>query len=430
MKQVYIAISTFHPGHMDIIAVGRELGEVTIGLLTDKAIGSYKRLPFLTYEQRKTIVENIQGVARVVSQSTLDYVPNLRQLKPDYVVHGDDWRVGIQKATRERVIEVLREWNGELVEPTTTPGTSASELIFASKDVGTTPDIRRRMLRRLIEAKPIVRVLEAHNGITGLIAETLQIERNGLKREFDAMWVSSLTDSTAKGKPDIELVDNTSRIDTINQIIEVTTKPIIVDGDTGGKTDHFVYLVRSLERLGVSAIIIEDKLGLKKNSLFGTEVEQQQDDIPHFAHKINEGKRAQITDDFMVIARIESLILKAGMEDALRRAHAYIEAGADGLMIHSNRSSPDEVLEFMDHYDKFQHRVPVVAVPSTYNAITEKELADAGVDVVIYANHLLRSAYPAMMKTARSILEHGRSLEANELCMPIKDILELIPGGK
>ena len=399
MKKVYIAMSAdlIHPGHMNIIQKGRELGEVTVGLLTDAAIASYKRLPFLDYEQRKLVIENIKGVSVVVAQETHDYVPNLRRLKPDYVVHGDDWRTGVQKPMRDRVIAVLEEWGGQLVEPTYTEGVSSTQLIHASKEIGTTPDVRRRLLRRQIDAKPVVRVMEAHNGLTGLIVENTKVTgADGTSREFDALWISSLTDSTAKGKPDIELVDLTSRLETINHILEVTTKPIILDGDTGGMAEHFVYLVKTLERLGVSAVIIEDKMGLKKNSLFGTDVDQQQASIPEFCHKIIAGKRAQVTTDFMIIARIESLILGVGIDDALARARAYIDAGADAIMIHSRQKTPDEVFEFMRRYAELDARVPVVAVPSSYSQVTETELRAHGVNIVIYANHLLRSAYPAM----------------------------------
>ncbi len=431
-KTVYIAMSAdlLHPGHMNIIAEGRKLGEVTLGLLTDKAIASYKRLPFLTYDQRKAVVENIVGVARVIPQQTLDYVPNLRELKPDFVVHGDDWKTGVQRKTRQRVIDVLAEWGGRLIEPAYTEGISSSQLIAASKEVGTTPDVRRGMLRRLIESKKIVRILEAHNGLTGLIAEKTQLDKDGVKQEFDGLWISSLTDSTAKGKPDIELVDSTSRLGTINEILEVTTKPIILDGDTGGLVNHFVFLVRTIERLGVSAVIIEDKVGLKKNSLFDDAGVHQQDTIENFSEKIRQGKRAQVTDDFMIIARIESLILGAGVDDALARAAGYIAAGADGIMIHSKKDNPDEIKEFLVGYRLLDEQVPVVAVPSTYSQITEDELSEIGVNVVIYANHLIRSAYPAMVSTARSILANQRAYEASaEHCMGIKEILTLIPDA-
>ncbi|MCP4447830.1 MAG: phosphoenolpyruvate mutase [Myxococcales bacterium] len=431
-KRVYVAMSAdlIHPGHINILEAARELGDVTVGLLTDKAIGSYKRLPYLSYEQRKAVVENLKGVVEVIPQETLDYVPNLELLKPDFVVHGDDWKTGVQKATRDRVIEALGKWGGELVEPNYTPGISSTQLIHTQKEIGTTADIRRGMLRRLIEAKPIVRFSEAHSGLSGLIVEHTSVVREGQKCEFDGIWISSLTDSTMKGKPDIELVDNTSRLETINQVLEVTTKPIIVDGDTGRLTEQFVFTVRSLERLGISAIIIEDKVGLKKNSLFGTDVPQTQDTIENFSAKLTSGKKAQVTDEFMVIARIESLILKAGMDDALARAKAYIAAGADAIMIHSKEKSPDEIFEFLGKFQSFETKVPVILVPSTYNMVTEAELYEKGANVVIYANHLLRAAYPAMVKTAESILANQRSLEANELCMPIKEILELIPGGK
>ncbi|HII17045.1 TPA: phosphoenolpyruvate mutase [Candidatus Woesearchaeota archaeon] len=432
MKKVYVGMSAdlIHPGHLNIINEARKLGEVTVGLLTDKAIASYKRLPALTYEQRKIIMENIKGVSKVVPQETLDYVLNLRILKPDFVVHGNDWKAGVQREVRQRVIDALSEWGGKLVETEYTVGISSTILNKALKEVGTTPDIRMKRLRRLLDAKQIVRVLEVHNGLTGLIAEHTSNTKERSVEEFDGMWVSSLTDSTAKGKPDIEYVDLTSRLNTIHEILDVTTKPIIVDGDTGGLIEHFPFTVRTLERIGVSAIIIEDKVGLKKNSLFGTDVAQQQDTIEGFSEKIHAGKQAQVTEQFMIIARIESLILKAGVADALKRAKAYIAAGADGVMIHSKEKTPDEVLEFCKAYASFDQKVPLVAVPSTYNIITEKELADAGVSVVIYANHMLRSAYPAMVTTARSILEHGRSYEADAQCMPIKEILELIPGGK
>lgn len=431
-KQVYVGMSAdlIHHGHINILKEAGKLGEVTVGLLTDSAIAAYKRLPYLTYQQRKAIIENIKGVIQVIPQETLDYVPNLRRLKPDYVVHGNDWQTGIQKKTRERVVEALKEWGGELIEIPYTQGISSTYLNTKLRELGTTPEIRLRMLRRLIEAKPIVRILEVHNGLTGLIVECTKNSKDNTTKEFDGMWLSSLTDSAAKGRPDIECVDLTSRLNTINEILEVTTKPMIFDGDTGGIPEHFVLTVRTLERLGVSAVIIEDKVGLKRNSLFGTDVPQTQDSIENFSHKISEGKKHQITDDFMVIARIESLILKKGMKDALDRAKAYIEAGADGIMIHSKQTGPQEILEFCDEYDRFECRVPLVVVPTMFSTITEDELINAGVNIVIYANHLLRSAYPAMLRTAKSILENSRCYEASEFCTPIKEIITLVPGSK
>lgn len=432
MKRVYVGMSAdlIHPGHLNIINEAKKFGEVTIGLLTDKAIASYKRLPFLTFDQRKTIIENIKGVDKVIPQETLDYVPNLKMLKPDYVVHGDDWIKGVQSQTRQRVIDALSEWGGKLVEVEYTKGISSTQLNLSMKEIGTTPEIRMKRLKRLLEVKPLVRLIEAHNGLTGLIVENLIIKKDNAPREFDGMWLSSLTDSTAKGKPDIEAVDVTARMQTLNDIVEVTTKPIVYDGDTGGIPEHFVFTVKTLERLGVSAVIIEDKVGLKKNSLFGTDVKQNQDTPENFSYKISAGKRSQITKDFMIIARVESLILGKGVDDALMRAKAYIEAGADGIMIHSKEKKPDEILKFCEGYRKFETRVPLVAVPSSYNAITEKELTDAGVNIVIYANQLLRSAYPAMLETAKSILENERSYEADSKMMPISEILNLIPGGK
>lgn len=431
-KQVYVAMSAdlVHPGHLNIIRRATELGEVTVGLLTDAAIASYKRLPYMNFEQRKAVVESLKGVEKVVAQETLDYVPNLRKYRPDFVVHGDDWREGVQREVRQAVIEVLAEWGGELVEVPYTPGISSTDLNRALKEIGTTPDLRRNKLRRLLDAKPLIRLMEAHNGLTGLIVESVGIDGSRGRSEFDGMWASSLTESTAKGKPDIEAVDVTARTQTLHDILEVTSKPIVYDADTGGKPEHFQFTVRTLERLGVSAAVIEDKIGLKKNSLFGTAVPQVQDSIERFCDKIQAGKNAQVTDDFMVIARIESLILDQGMEDALTRAQAYIQAGADGIMIHSRQKTPDEIFEFSDRFAGFSRRVPLVAVPSTYNKVSEKELVDHGVNIVIYANQLLRAAYPAMIETARSILTHGRSAEADELLMSISEILDLIPGTR
>lgn len=428
MKTVYIAMSAdlIHPGHLNIIKTALKYGEVTVGVLTDEAIASYKRLPYMSYEQRAIIVENLKGVVKVIPQETLDYVPNLRELRPDYVVHGDDWKTGVQRETRQRVLDALNEWGGELIEPSYTPGISSTVLNKSLKEIGTTPDIRLRRLRRLLHAKPLIRVMEAHSGLSGVIVEKCQVPKNGKLHEFDAMWLSSLTDSTSKAKPDIECVDLTSRLNTVNDILEVTTKPIIYDGDSGGLPEHFVFTVRSLERLGVSAVIIEDKKGLKQNSLIDSGNSQKQDDIENICYKIKAGKSAQVTDDFMIIARCESLIMGAGMEDALKRVDAYIRAGADGIMIHSKEKTPDEIFQFCQNYKKLEKRVPLVVVPSTYSQVTEQELQEHGVNVVIYANQLLRSAYPAMKKTAESILEHGRAQEADANCMPIKEILTLI----
>ena len=416
-----------HPGHLSIIGVARELGDITIGLLTDEAIASYKRLPFMSYEQRKIVVENIRGVTNVIPQTTLDYTQNLLDVRPDYVVHGDDWKDGIQSPVRDRVIEALKQWGGELVEPKYTEGISSTRLNTVMRDIGTTPEIRMRRFRRLLASSPVVRILEVHSGLTALIVENTKISHEEGELEFDGMWISSLTDSVAKGKPDNGLVDLTSRLSTIEEALEGTTKPLIFDGDTGGLAEHFVFTVRPLERLGVSAVVIEDKEGLKQNSLYGTDVPQSQAAPEIFGRKIAAGKKAQITEDFSVIARIESLILGAGIEDALNRARIYIDSGADAIMIHSRAETPDEVFEFCKYYVEIPNRVPLVVAPTTYNETSEEELIGAGIQVIIYANHLLRSSYPSMVRTAESILRHGRAKEAEEFCMPIADCLALIP---
>lgn len=431
-KKVYVGMSAdiLHPGHLNIIQEASKLGKLTVGVLTDKAIASYKRLPYLNFEQRKLIVENIKGVSKVISQDTLDYVPNLLIEKPDFVVHGDDWKEGVQKETRNRVINTISDWNGQVIDIPYTEGISSTQLNEKVKSIGTTPNIRLKRLRRLIDSKPIVRILESHSGLTGLIAENIKVNINGVEKEFDGMWSSSLTDSTSKGKPDIEAVDITTRLHCLNDTLECTTKPVIYDGDTGGKIEHFAFTVRTLERLGVSAVIIEDKTGLKKNSLFGTDVEQNQDTIEDFCEKIRTGKNSQVTDDFMIIARVESLILGKSIDDALERSFAYVNAGADGIMIHSKEKSGEDIIEFCKIFRNSNLNTPIIVVPSTFNHITEDQFAELGVNVVIYANHMLRSSYPAMVNVAKSILTNSRSSDADDLCMPIKDILELIPGTK
>ena len=429
-KRVYVAMSAdiIHPGHLNIVREAAKLGDVTVGVLTDAAIASYKRLPYMNYEQRAAVVAALKGVKEVIPQEQLDYIPNLRKLKPDYVVHGTDWREGVQAKTRQGVIDTLAEWGGQLVEPEYTPGISSTQLNKAIREVGTTPDIRRARLRRLLNAKPIVRIMEAHSGLTGLIVENTFVKKANRKFEFDGMWLSSLTDSTLKGKPDNESVDVTSRLRTVNDILEITTKPILYDGDSGGQPEHFAFLVRSLERLGVSAVVIEDKVGLKQNSLLETGNVQKQAPVEEFCRKIHEGKTAQITEDFMVVARCESLITGAGEDDAIERSRAYIAAGADGILIHSKAKTPDEIFSFAKRFRaEVSADKPLIVVPSTYAAVTEDELAAAGINIVIYANQLLRAAFPAMRACAERILECGRALEASsELCMPIGEIISLI----
>ena len=431
-KQVYVAMCAdlVHPGHLNIIRHAHELGEVTIGLLSDKAVASIQRLPFLTYEQRKIIVDSLKGVSKVVEQETMDYTPNLRLLKPDIVVHGDDWQEGPLKETRAKVIEVLAEWNGQLVEIPYTHGISSFALNEQFRQIGTTPNNRMSRFRRLLKSKPLVKLLEAHNGLTAHIIEHLSIETDNAFVEFDGVWLSSLTDSTAKGKPDIEYVDKTSRLTTINDILESTTKPLVFDGDSGGLPEHFAFTIKSLERLGVSAVVIEDKVGLKRNSLFETgENLATQDTIENFSYKISQGKKALVANDLMIIARIESLVLNNGMDDAFLRTEKYLEAGADGILIHSKSKTGSEIVEFCQKYRSLGYTAPLVVVPTMFGQLTDKELIDAGANVVIYANHLMRAAYPAMMRTAKSILQHGRTHECESELLPVSELLTLIAGG-
>lgn len=428
MKTVYTCFTTdvIHEGHMNIINTAKQYGNVIVGVLSDEAMVRFDRFPTISFEERVEMIKGIPGVSKVIKQEEIMYDKVVAELHPDYVIHGDNWLSGPTKAIRDNVEKLLGEYGGQIIDVPYTYNENVKHIDAKIKEKLAMPEFRRKRLRQLLKMRPVVKAIEVHSGLTGLIAEKTVVEHEGRLDQFDAMWISSLCDSTAKGKPDIELVDMTSRFRTIDDVTEVTTKPIIFDGDTGGLTEHFVYTVRSLEKMGVSAIIIEDKTGLKKNSLFGTEVAQTQDSIENFSAKIAAGKKVQLTDDFMIIARIESLILEKGMEDALERARAFVKAGADGIMIHSRKKDPAEIVEFCDKFRIEDKETPIVVVPSSFNVITEEELAEHGANIVIYANQLTRSAFPAMEETAKDILRHHRAKEVDDRLMPIKDIISLI----
>ena len=427
-KIVYVGLSAdiLHEGHINIIKRASKLGEVTVGLLTDQAIATYKKIPYLSYKQREIVLKNIKFVKRVIPQSTLDYRPNLKFLKPNYVVHGDDWKKGIQKYTRSQVIKTLKNWGGKLIEPKYTKNISSSIIKKDILKVGTSPDTRKSRLKRLLEAKKIVRILESHSALTGLIIENLRIEKNSKFIEFDGMWSSSLTDSALRGKPDNQSVDYSTRILGLNEISEVTTKPIIFDADNGGRIEHISYMIKSLERIGVSAAIIEDKIGLKKNSLFKDQSTVKQDTIKQFSEKIIKAKNAKISDDFLIIARVESFILGKSLKDAITRAEAYSKAGADAILIHSKQNNPKEIFAFAKKFLKSKYYKPMVAVPSTYSKTYEKELIRNGFQIIIYANHMMRAAYPAMVSVAKSILNNSRAYNAEKKISSIKEVINLI----
>ncbi len=428
MKKVYTCFCTdvIHEGHLNILREAGKYGQVTVGILSDAAMIKFNRFPTITMDERARIVQETGLADSVVIQNEIMYDKVFADLRPDYVIHGDNWREGPERAIRQNVLDNMRKYGGELIEIAYTHNANVKKIDDNIREKLAMPEYRRRRLRQLIRLCPVVKTIEVHSGLTGLIAEKTIVEHNGELDQFDAMWLSSLCDSTAKGKPDIELVDMSSRMRTIDDVMEVTTKPIILDGDTGGQMEHFVYNVRTLERMGVSAVIIEDKTGLKKNSLFGTEVAQTQDTIENFCGKIRAGKDAQRTQEFMIIARIESLILEKGQADALKRAFAYVDAGADAVMIHSRRKVPDEIFEFCDRFREKDKETPIVVVPTSFNSVTEAEFAQHGVNIVIYANQLTRSAFPAMQDTAVEILKNHRALEVDARLMPFKEIITLI----
>jgi len=431
-KKVYIGLTAdiLHHGHMNLLEEARKYGDIIIGLFTDSAIAKHKRLPYLNYKQREKILKNFRGVIKVVPQNEWDYSSNINKIRPDYMVHGDDWKVGLDSLIRRNVIKTLSAYGGKLIEIKHTKGISSGAFVESQRIISTTPDVRRSTLSRLINSKPIIRIIETHSPISAIIAEKTVLQSSVEKKTFDGFWSSSLTDSTVMGKPDTESLEISQRLSYINDIFEVTTKPLIFDADTGGKIEHFDMKIKSMDRLGISAVIIEDKTGLKKNSLLEDVSEQIQEDKNKFAEKINTGKKAKISDDFMIIARIESLILKKGMKDAIERAKKYVEAGADAIMIHSKSNSPKEIFEFAKKFRKNFKNIPLVSVPTSYNTVSENELAKNGFNVVIYANQMLRAAYPAMQSAASKILKYGRSKELDKQLISIEKILELIPGTK
>ena len=430
-KKVYVGLSVdiIHEGHINILKTANKYGDVIVGLLTDEAIASYKMIPYLNYERRKFIVQNIKYVKKVIPQKTLSYVSNLNIIKPDYVVHGDDWKKGIQKKTRSEVIKTLRKWSGKLIEPRYTKNISSTLIKNRILEIAASPENRVSRLKRLMQSKKIVRILESHNSLTGLIIENLKIQKKNKNIEFDGMWSSSLTDSATKGLPDNSSLSFSARISSLNDIMDVTTKPVVFDADNGGQIEHLSYLIRSLERTGVSAIIMEDKVGLKKNSLFKNQTGTKQDKPNIFAKKIKKICNVRQSNDFMVIARIESFILGKNINDALKRAEIYSKAGADAILIHSKKNNPKEIFLFAKKFSKSKHYIPLVSVPSTYSKVYEKDLIKNNFKLVIYANQLLRAAYPAMENTAKTILKNSRALEADRKIIPIKKIINLIKNN-
>ena len=427
-KKVYVGLSAdiIHEGHINILKIANKLGAVTVGLLTDKAVSSYKKLPHLNYKQREIIIKNIRYVSKVIPQKSLSYVDNLKSIRPQFVVHGDDWKTGIQKKTRADVIKCLKKWGGKLIEPKYTKNISSTIIKKKILENGVSPDTRKKKLRRLIQAKDLVKIIETHSPLAGMIIEDLNLKNKSQFKEFDGMWSSSLTDSLLRGKPDNQSVDYSSRILGLNDIMEVTTKPLIFDADNGGRLEHISYLVKTLERIGVSAMVIEDKIGEKRNSLFKDQNKTKQDTIANFCKKINKAKKSKNSDDFFIVARIESFILKKGLKDALKRGVKYVDAGADAILIHSKEKNPKEIFDFSKKFKKLKPDCPLIAVPSTYSKVKEIELIKNGFQIVIYANHMLRAAYPAMINVAKKILKNERSLEIEKKITPIKEIINLI----
>lgn len=289
--------------------------------------------------------------------------------------------------------------------------------------------MQNNSLKQLIKKRGFLRIIEVHNGLSALIAEQISVkEKSGGILSFDGFWESSLTDSASRGLPDIEIINLDSRLETINEILYITSKPLIVDCDTGGDINHFEYMVQKLEDAGVVMVIVEDKTFPKRNSLTNSNHILEDKDI--FAEKIKRGIAVRKSNNFMIIARLEGLIAGHSMEETLGRAEAFLKAGADGIMIHSRKNEPTEILEFASLYKKLPKSLIkgkiLVCVPTTYNKITAKELAKSGFNLIIYANHLLRSSYRAMEKICKTILLNDRSFEAESLCVSLKNLFRAV----
>ena len=426
-KIVYVplAVDILHSGHLNIINRAKKYGKVVIGLLSDNAMAEYKNIPSLEYEERYKIVKNLKNVHKIIKQDTWDYSKVLNSLKPDYFVHGDDWKKGIQKKTRQKVIRLLKKNKGKLIESPYTKNISSSS-IKSDLINHLTPTSRVPILKRLIDNKKIVRILESHSPLSGLIAENVKFQRGNKTEQFDGMWSSSLTDSSLKGKPDNQSLDFSSRFNGLGDLFDVTTKPLIFDADNGGRLEHLPFTVRTLERLGVSAIMIEDKIGLKKNSLFRDQSGAKQDSIKDFCKKIDLIKKTRNSKDFLIGARIESFILGKGLQDGLKRAKAYSAAGADLILIHSKENTPKEIFSFSKVFRKTRYFKPLVSVPSTYSRTTESMLIKNGFKIVIYANQMLRASYPAMENVAKTILKNQRSFELEKKISSVKEVINLI----
>jgi phosphoenolpyruvate phosphomutase len=426
-KTIYVplAVDILHSAHINILKKAKKYGKVIVGLLTDSAIAEYKKFPLITYNERYKILEGIKYIDQIVEQNNWDYSINIKKYKPNFFIHGDDWKTGIQKNHRKKVINALKKINSKLIEVPFSRNISSSEIKHKMIKLSS-PINRVSKLKRLLNAKKIVRILESHNALTGLIIEKTNIIKNKKIIEFDGMWSSSLTDSATKGLPDNSSLSFSSRISSLNDIMDVTSKPLVFDADNGGQIEHLAFLIRSLERSGVSAIIMEDKVGLKKNSLFKNQTGAKQDKPQLFAKKIKKICNSRQSQDFMVIARIESFILGKGLKDALNRAEVYSKAGADAILIHSKEKTTAEIFSFAKEFKKSKNFIPLVSVPSTYSKVYEKNLIRNGFKLVIYANQLLRAAYPAMQNTAKTILKNKRAFEADKKIIPIKEIINLI----
>ena len=421
-KIVYVPLAAdiLHEGHLNILKIASKYGKVIVGLLTDAAIIQYKNLPFFGYDQRFKIVSNLKLVDEVVPQDSWDYKEIL-----NFFVHGDDWKLGIQSKIRLEVIRELKKWNGKLIEPKYSKNISTGHQKRILQ-MAITPDQRKLKLKRLLKVKKIIRILESHSALSSMIVENVNVNKNGKLLQFDGIWSSSLTDSTLKGKPDNQSVDYSQRINSLNDTIDTSLKPIIFDGDNGGRLEHLIYLVKNLEKIGVSALVLEDKKGLKINSLFQDQSKALQDSIIEFSKKIKVVVNSRISKDFMIIARIESLILGKSIKDALYRAEKYSAAGADAILIHSKEKIPKEIFQFAKLFKKSKFYKPMIAVPSTYSKTYEKELIKHDFKIVIYANHLLRASYKAMHEAAKQILINQRAFEIEKNITPINEIISLI----
>jgi len=422
-KTVYVGMvgDMLHVGHINILKTAARLGRVTVGVLTDRAVVGYKRLPLLAFEDRVRVVESIADVAAVVPQKTLSYVENLRALRPDYVVHGDDWRYGDQVSrARAEVIATLGEWGGELVEVAYTKGISSTAIHRSGAADALFSGTRQGRLRRLLAAKPTLRIVEAHSGLSAKIAA--EVRGPDGATGFDAVWQSGLTDAIHRGKSDGGAVDRGRRLQAVEEILDAGPLPLIYDGRAAGRPETVFDLTRALDKAGVSALCLGDRSDPDRT---GPEMSPAET-----VAQIEAVRAACPTGAVMAISRIVVAAPGNGgsgaLDRALDRALALLEAGSDAVMFDSAADTAEPILDIAARLRRQRRDVPLFAAQSDRWGAPIHRFENAGIDAVVYETHLLRATVAPMRRAATALLAEGTG-PAPDLT-PLPELRGLFPS--